>query len=79
MPVPEAAVDEDYGPMSWKYKIGFTRQTLVVEDVAKSFCVKASPDNHFRLGILAPDACHHPASDFGRNDVSHRQKPVQAL
>lgn len=75
MSMPETAMNEDYCSMFGEHKVRLARQALVMEDIAKAFSVQASPDNHFRLGILAPDARHHPASDFGRNDVSHRQKP----
>jgi hypothetical protein len=54
--MPEAAMNEDYGSMLWKHKVWFARQSSVVQHVAETFCVQASPDNHFRLGILAPDA-----------------------
>ena len=77
--MPETAMDEDYGPIPGKHKVGLARQALVVEQIAKALCMEASPDNHFRFGIFAADARHHPASDFGRNDISHKRQPDPAL
>ncbi len=61
MSVPKASMDEDYGAIPWKHKVWLAWQTLVMEDIAKAFGMQASANNHFGLGILAPDACHHPA------------------
>lgn len=69
--MPKASMDEDYGPVFGKNKVGFAGQALVVKNITKASRVQASPDNHFRLCILPPDAGHHPASHFRRNDVSH--------
>lgn len=73
--MPETAMNEDYGPMLGKHQVGLSRQALVVEQVAKALCVKASPDNHFGLSILAPNTRHHSASYFSRNNISHKQRP----
>ena len=72
MQMPETAMDKDYGAVLGKYKVRLARQPLVMKDITKALGVQASSYNHFRLGILAADARHHPASDLGRNDISHK-------
>lgn len=69
--MPEAAMDEDYGAVLGKDEVRFARQAFVVEQVAKALRMQAASDYHFGLGVLAPDAGHHPASHGGRNNVSH--------
>jgi hypothetical protein len=78
MSVPETTMDKDYGAVFRKYKVRLAGQAPVVKDIAEALCVQPSPYNHLGLGILGPDARHHPASDLDRNDVSHKQKPDQA-
>jgi hypothetical protein len=72
MSVPETAMNEDYGSILGKYKVGLARQPLVMKHISKTSCMQASPDKHFRLCILAADAGHHPASHRNGYDVSHR-------
>lgn len=69
MPVPEAAMDEDYGAVLGKDEVRFARQAFVVEQVAKALRMQAASDYHFGLGVLAPDAGHHPAAGCGVDDV----------
>jgi hypothetical protein len=76
MSMPEAAVNEDYSPMLREHKVRFARQALVMKEIAKASRMQALPNNQFGLRILAPDACHHPASYLSRNDVSHRRISV---
>lgn len=73
MAVPEATVDEYHGAMLGKYKVRSSRKTIVVQNITKAPCMKASPDSQFWLRILAPDAGHHPAAYLGRYDINHRQ------
>lgn len=75
VPMPEASVNEDYGAIFRKYKVRLARQTFVVQQIAKASSMETSPDDHLRLGIPAANAGHHPTSNLGRNNVSHRRKP----
>ncbi len=76
VPVPEAAVNEDYGPMLGKYKVRLSGQPLVMQQIAETSGMDAASDNHFWLRVLAADTGHHTASDLGRNNVSHTRAPV---
>jgi hypothetical protein len=78
MPMPEAAMNKDYRPVLGKNKVRLSRQAFVVKQIAEALCVQASPDDHFRLCILPPDASHHSASHITRNDVSHRRVSVHS-
>ena len=71
MAMPEAAMDEDHSTILGEDKVGFAGQALVMKDIAKALCVQSAPDHHLGLCVLPPDAGHHPASDFRRNNVSH--------
>jgi hypothetical protein len=44
MPMPETAMNEDYGPVLGKHKVWLAWQAPVVEHIAKAFCMEASPD-----------------------------------
>ena len=77
MSMPKAAVNEDYGPVLGEHKVRFARQALVVEKIAKAVGMQPSPNNQFGLCILAPDACHHPASHLSRNNVSHQRASIR--
>lgn len=64
MSVPEAAVDEDHGPVFWQDEVGFSREgsvegTLDREPVAHA--VEHRAQRKFRLRVPATDAGH----DFG--------------
>lgn len=65
VPMPEATVYEDYGPVLGEHKVWLAWQTLVMQQISEALRVKASPDDHFGLRVLAADAGHHPASDLG--------------
>ena len=58
-------MNEDYGPVLGKYKVWFTRQTLVMEKKTKASCMQASPDDQFRFCIFTADTRHHPAPRLG--------------
>lgn len=56
MPVPETPIHKNYGPVFREDQIGLSRQFPVMEPETKSQFMQSAPDNHFRLGILGPDA-----------------------
>lgn len=69
MAVPEAAVDEDHGPVLRQADVRLARK-VAVQPVAEAPRVKSLADHQFRPGVLAADAGHHPAAGGGVDDVS---------
>lgn len=72
--MPEAAMNEDYGAILRENEIGFAGQALVMKNVTEAACMQPLAHNHLRLRVFSPDAGHHPASHFRRDDVSHLRK-----
>ena len=54
--VSETALRHDDSPVARKDDIGFAGQRLVVKPEPKSGSMKPLPQDHFRSGILRPDA-----------------------
>lgn len=75
MAMPEAAMNEDDRVMFWEYQIRLPWKSLVVKNITEASRMKASPYDHFGFGVFPPNARHHPASDFWRDNVSHRRAP----
>lgn len=71
MPMPVAPVNKKHRTISDKDKIRRPRQIFCMEPVAQPSAMQEASDQHFRLGILAADAGHHPRSDLRRDDVCH--------
>jgi len=67
--MPEAAVNEDRNPTPRKHDIGNSGQVPPVKPEPKPGFKKGFPDEHFRFGVPAPDAGHHPAARWGVDDV----------
>ena len=75
MPVPKAAVHEYRRPPLRKNQIRLSWQAPVMDKEAKAKAMEPSSDQHFRLGIFAPNAGHHPATHLRGDDISHRLLP----
>lgn len=71
MPVPETAMNQHYSLSFRKNQIRFSGKLAVMQAVAEAERVQRLANNKFRLGVLAPDARHHPAANIGRNNISH--------
>jgi len=69
--MPEAAIDQDDSPVSWKYKIRLARQSGDVPPVPETGCMQPAAHKAFGSGTGTADARHHPAADCGRYGVSH--------
>lgn len=77
--VPEAPMDEYHSIVFRKYEIRGSWQFAVMQPEAEAHAMQAPTYYHFRLGILASYAGHHPAADFRGNNVSHRPVQTTAL
>lgn len=60
VPVPEATVNQNDGPVFGEYHVGFTREPFVVKSKAESTAVEGRAQEHLRPGVPAFDAGHHP-------------------
>lgn len=78
MPVPEAPIHEDRCAVLRKDDVRPSWKIPAVEPEAISARMKTAADEHFRLGVLAPDAGHHFAAFGLRDNVSHSFQPVGA-
>ena len=52
-----------------QYNIRFTGKVFYMEAVTKTVFMKESSDQHFRLGILAPDTGHVIGAGFFRMNI----------
>lgn len=78
MPMPETPMYKNYGPQRWKDHIWLARQMLVMQPIAKPKGMKPPADDHFRLGVLATNGCHHPAACNGIDNIS-QSVPLDSL
>ncbi len=69
MAVPETAMNKDHSSSTRKYKVGRTRKTSIVQDVAISQAVNQATHGQLGLRILPPDARHEVASGGGSEVV----------
>ena len=60
MPVPEATVNQNDGPVFGEYHVGFPWESFVVKSKTESTAVEGRAQEHLRPGVLAFDAGHHP-------------------
>jgi hypothetical protein len=58
--VPEASMHENDSLVLGEDKVSFAGQFCSVEPVTEAPCMQRAPQEQFRLGILASNACHHP-------------------
>ena len=68
--MPEATVHEDDQFVLWQYDVRLARQVLAVQPEPIAEPVQRRADEQFRLGVLAADAGHVPAST-GFGDSVH--------
>ena len=71
--MPIAAVDIDNLAELWKYDVGCPWKIRPVETKAKTETVGNLADDYFRLGVLAPDGGHVPASLLWGVNVRHEK------
>lgn len=69
--VPETAMDENDRPEPRQHDIRPPRKTTDMKPVSQPPRVEATPDQHLRLGIFAPDPCHHLGSGHRCPPFSH--------
>jgi hypothetical protein len=81
VPMPEAAVYQQHGPIFWERQVGLSRYVSWMKPVAESECVERTPKQHFGLCVLAADAGHHPAARLCIDDIRQqfRSLPVLSL
>lgn len=65
MPVPEATMDENDSPTTWKNEVRSTWQALYVQAIPVPEPVKGPPYYHFRRRIGMSDGSHDSTSCFG--------------
>lgn len=53
MAVPEAAVDEDDGPVFAQYEVGMSRQARMIQPIPEASAEQELPHQHLRAGGLA--------------------------
>lgn len=73
MPMPEAAMDKDYGLARREDDVRSPRQQLRMQGIAEATPVERLAQQQLRLGIFALDPSHHPAAGGRINYV--RQSP----
>jgi hypothetical protein len=71
MTMPEAAVNKHNGAPAGKNQIRPSRKLSIMQPIPEAARMQRSTYQHLRPGVLPPYAGHHPAADFGRDDVSH--------
>ena len=71
MPMPEAPVHEDDGPVFRQHKIRLARYALGMEAISEAQRVQGTPEGQFRLRILSADPGHHPGTGLAVDDVGH--------
>lgn len=71
--VPEAAMNKEHGIPLREDHVGFAGKWCM-DTETKALGVEAFAQEDFGLGVLSPDAGHHPASNLRRDDVSHLQR-----
>lgn len=72
MPVPEATVDEYYGPPFRQDDVRTTGQVAYVLSKPQPRPMKEAADGDFRLCILASDSGHPAASSRWIYNIRHR-------
>ena len=58
MAVPEAAIDENDGPVLAQHQVGMSRQPRMVQPKPKSAAEQELPNHQLRLSVLALDGRH---------------------
>ena len=76
--MPEAAMNEDHGLPFRKDHVGPSGE-CGVKTKTKSGFVEPFSEDDLGFCVLSSYARHHPASDFGRNNVSHWRREGLAI
>ena len=71
VPVPEAPVHEDDGPVFRQHKIRLAGYALCMKAIAEPQRVQGLPEGQFRLRVLSADPGHHPGTGLAVDDVGH--------
>lgn len=71
--VPETTVDEHRSPISRECDIGVARHVAGVKPITETLGMQRFANRQFRLGALATDAGHHPASRRAVYNVNQRR------
>ena len=83
MPVPEAAVDEDDGPVFRQHDVGFAGQVFVqraVDGEAVAGAGEQGADQQFGLGVLALNLRHVPGALLFCEMINHESiRPLNTL
>jgi hypothetical protein len=62
---------KDDGIEPWQHQIGLPGDVLGVKPVAKALRVQETPEDKFRLRVLASDPGHHSGAGLAIDDVGH--------
>lgn len=68
-------MNKDYGMVFAKDKVGMSGKSRNMQAKAESSLMKATPQQHFRPGVLALDPGHHSGPRNLINDICH-SKPL---
>jgi hypothetical protein len=79
MPVPEAAVDKDYDPVSNKNNVGTTGKLAAMQAETESHPMQNGSDNSFRTRVAVLDTRHVPTAVLWRNLVGHEVREQEDL
>lgn len=69
MTMPEAAMNKDHDSVPWQDYVGRAGQILGMQSKSIARFMQQTADELFGARILAPNARHHSASDFWRDDI----------
>ena len=76
--MPEAAVDEDGGPVSRQDDVWAPRQALVIYSITESQPPKGKTQTQLRLGGGGVDLRHDVVPLLGGEDVGHARKKMMS-
>lgn len=74
--MPKASMDENYFPQPWENQVWAAGEFPTVKSEAISEAMRRPAYSHFRRCIGAADTGHHPAPDFGGDNISHLSPAV---
>lgn len=73
VPMPEATVDEDNGPVLWEHQVRTPRKAAILQPVAQATCMQSATHHHFGFGIPAADTAHIALTLLRSVDVRHHR------
>ena len=77
--MPEAAIDENYGPILGKDDIRPSGKAPRVQPEPEPTPMQLTPDGELGRRVLAPDSCHHPGSCRSVDYVCHKHPFVPGV